>query len=105
MIPAAQQAAAAATEQASAQREGTRQSLSVQLVQAYFGQRLAEQALRVRREVRDGLAHLVRDLSRVQESLGGDTATVQARAAQLVALNERYLHSKLCRTKCCGVSA
>ena len=66
MIPAAQQAAAAATEQASAQREGTRQSLAVQLVQAYFGQRLAEQALQVRREVRDGLERHLQDATALE---------------------------------------
>jgi len=55
LIPAAQQAAAGATAQASAERESQRQSLSVQLAQAYFGQRLAEQAVDVRRDVRDGL--------------------------------------------------
>ncbi|KAG1258468.1 hypothetical protein G6F65_015569 [Rhizopus arrhizus] len=55
VIPAAQRAASAAHEQASAEREAQRQSLTVQLAQAYFGQRLAEQAVEVRRDVRDGL--------------------------------------------------
>lgn len=61
LIPAAQRAAAAATDQAGAEREGQRQSLAVQLVQAYFGQRLAQQALRVRQEVRDGLQRHLQD--------------------------------------------
>ncbi len=54
-IQAAQGAAEAATRQANAEREDQRQSLSLQLVQAYFGQQLAEQALQVREDVRDGL--------------------------------------------------
>ena len=39
VIPAAQRAASAAHEQANAEREAQRQSLTVQLAQAYFGQR------------------------------------------------------------------
>ena len=53
-IPAAQAAAAAALRGADAERAQQSQRLTSQLVQAYFGQSLAEQALTVRREVRDG---------------------------------------------------
>ncbi|WP_066097401.1 TolC family protein [Xanthomonas massiliensis] len=66
VIPAAQRAAGAATAQASAEREGQRQSLAVQLVQAYFGQRLAEQAVSVRREVRDGLQRHLDDAVKLE---------------------------------------
>ena len=52
-IPAAQAAAAAALRGADAERAQQSQKLTSQLVQAYFGQVLAEQALSVRREVRD----------------------------------------------------
>ena len=55
LIPAAQAAARGASAQARAERDAQRQALELQLVQAYFGQRLAEQALAVRREVLDGL--------------------------------------------------
>ncbi len=54
-IPAAQAAAAAALRGADAERAQQSQKLTSQLVQAYFGQGLAEQALSVRREVRDGM--------------------------------------------------
>lgn len=54
-IGAAQQASAAAARQADAERDAASSSLTVQLVQAYFGQQLAERALAVRRDVRDGL--------------------------------------------------
>ena len=54
-IPAAQAAAAAALRGADAERAQQFQTLTSQLVQAYFGQSLAEQALTVRREVRDGM--------------------------------------------------
>ncbi|MCD7098239.1 TolC family protein [Stenotrophomonas sp. MMGLT7] len=66
LIPAAQGAAEAATRQASAERESQRQSLAVQLVQAYFGQQLAEQALQVRREVRDGLQRHLDDAGKLE---------------------------------------
>lgn len=54
-IPAAQAAADAAVRQASAERDLESQSQLLQLVQMYFGQQLARQALDVRRDVRDGL--------------------------------------------------
>ncbi len=64
VIPAAQRAASAAHEQASA--EAQRQSLTVQLAQAYFGQRLAEQAVDVRRDVRDGLNRHLSDAEKLE---------------------------------------
>ncbi|WP_304358864.1 TolC family protein [Collimonas fungivorans] len=58
-IPAAQAAAAGALRQADAERRQQAQILNTQLVQAYFGEQLAQKALAVRRDVRDGLtAHL-----------------------------------------------
>ena len=54
-IPAAQGAAAAAVREADAERAQQSQALVSQLVEVYFGLRLAEQAVAVRREVRDGL--------------------------------------------------
>ncbi|MCD9005009.1 TolC family protein [Luteimonas sp. XNQY3] len=82
-IPAAQHAAAAATGQADAQREGQRQSLAVQLVQAYYGQQLAEQALRVRREVLDGLEHHLRDaLALEREGFATRAQRLQANVAR-----------------------
>jgi len=58
-IPAAQSAAAAAVRQASAEQTMASQSQLLQLVQLYFGQQLAQQAVAVRRDVRDGLQHHV----------------------------------------------
>lgn len=54
-IPAAQGAAAAAVREADAERAQQSQRLVTELVEAYFGLRLAEQAVAVRREIRDGL--------------------------------------------------
>jgi outer membrane protein TolC len=54
-IPAAQHAAEAGVQQALAERDAEAHSLDVQLVEAFFGQQLAERALAVRRDVRDGL--------------------------------------------------
>lgn len=66
LIPAAQRAAGAASEQAGAEREAQRQSLTVQLAQAYFGQRLAGQAVVVRRDVRDGLNRHLSDAEKLE---------------------------------------
>ena len=60
-IPAVQGAASASLRQAEAELRTTSQSLIVQLVQAYFGQQLAERALAVRTDVRDGLQRHVDD--------------------------------------------
>src|SRR5690606_40514708 len=54
-IPAAQAAAAAAVREAEAGRALQSQALTSQLVEAYFGQLLAEQAVAVRRWVRCGM--------------------------------------------------
>jgi outer membrane protein TolC len=54
-ISAAQAAADAAVDAAQAQHNQTSQQESVQLVHAYFGQRLAQQVLLIREQVRDGL--------------------------------------------------
>lgn len=54
-ISAAQDRAAAAVRQASAELDLVTQSTHVQLVRAYFGQQLAERVLAIRRDVRDGL--------------------------------------------------
>ena len=54
-IGAAQQAAGAGVREALAMRDAEAHSLDVQLVEAFFGQQLAERALAVRQDVRDGL--------------------------------------------------
>lgn len=54
-ITAANEAADAAVREAGARLDRTYQDETVQLVEAYFGQQLAQQVLVVRREVRDGL--------------------------------------------------
>ena len=83
VIPAAQRAASAAHEQASAEREAQRQSLTVQLAQAYFGQRLAEQAVDVRRDVRDGLErHLADALKLEREGFATRAQRLQATVAR-----------------------
>lgn len=66
LIPAAQQAAAAAERQAEAERDGQDQSLTTQLVQAYFGQQLAEYALAVRLDVRDGMQRHLDDAGKLE---------------------------------------
>ncbi|KAF1055532.1 MAG: hypothetical protein GAK43_00327 [Stenotrophomonas maltophilia] len=83
LIPAAQQAAAGATAQATAERDAQRQSLAVQLAQAYFGQRLAEQAVQVRRDVRDGLdQHLSDALKLEREGFATRAQRLQANVAR-----------------------
>lgn len=83
LIPAAQQAAAGATEQANAERDAQRQSLSVQLAQAYFGQQLAEQAVNVRRDVRDGMQrHLDDALKLEREGFATRAQRLQANVAR-----------------------
>ncbi len=83
LIPAAQEAAQAATQQAQAEREAQRQSLSLQLVQAYFGQQLAEQAVQVRREVRDGLQRHLEDAQKLErEGFATRAQRLQANVAR-----------------------
>lgn len=66
LIPAAQRAAAAATAEAGASREAEREAQALQLVQVYFGQALAERALLVRRDVRDGLEQHLSDARKLE---------------------------------------
>lgn len=65
-IPAAQSAAAAAVRQSTAERDLESQSQMLQLVQLYFGQQLARQALEVRRDVRDGLQRHVDNTDKLE---------------------------------------
>ncbi len=74
-IPAAQAAAAAAVRQGSAERDLESQSQVLQLVQLYFGQQLARQALEVRRDVRDGLQRHVQQTDKLARA--GFATTVQ----------------------------
>ena len=83
LIPAAQGAAQAASELAQADRELQRQSLSLQLVQAYFGQQLAEQAVQVRRDVRDGLQRHLEDAQKLErEGFATKAQRLQANVAR-----------------------
>ncbi|MFT4178701.1 MAG: TolC family protein [Thermomonas sp.] len=83
LIPAAQQAAQAATAQARAEREAQKQSLQLQLVQAYFGQRLAEQAVWVRRDVLDGLQRHLDDAKKLErEGFATRAQRLQANVAR-----------------------
>jgi outer membrane protein TolC len=82
-IGAAQQAATAATRQADAEREAASSSLTVELVQAYFGQQLAERALAVRRDVRDGLQqHLTHAQALEQQGFATRAQRLQAVVAR-----------------------
>lgn len=82
-IPAAQAAAAAALRGADAERAQQSQRLTSQLVQAYFGQSLAEQALTVRREVRDGMRqHLAHAESLEREGFATRAQVLQATVAR-----------------------
>lgn len=65
-IPAARSAAEAAVRQAEAERDDEAQTQALQLVQAYFGQQLATQALAVRTEVRDGLQRHLSDAEKLE---------------------------------------
>lgn len=67
-IPAMQQAAGAAVRQAEAEQVAEAQTQSMQLIQAYFAQVLAEQALTVRRQVRDGLQRHLADSEKLERA-------------------------------------
>lgn len=67
-IPAAQQAAAAAVRQAEAERAAEAQTQAMQVIQAYFGQLLTEQALKVRQQVRDGLQRHLDDTEKLERA-------------------------------------
>ncbi|NLG60235.1 MAG: TolC family protein [Gammaproteobacteria bacterium] len=82
-IPAAQAAAAAAVREAEAGRALQSQALTSQLVEAYFGQLLAEQAVAVRREVRDGMQrHLAHAESLEREGFATRAQRLQAAVAR-----------------------
>ncbi|WP_211365995.1 TolC family protein [Verticiella sediminum] len=88
-IPAAQRAAAAATDQASAERESERQSLSVQLVQAYFGQQLAEMAAGIRKDTLAGLERHLSDAAKLErEGFATRAQRLQATVARDKAARE-----------------
>lgn len=67
-IPAAQQAAAAALRQAEAERRGESQNQTLLLIQAYFGQQLADRAVAIRRETRDGLQRHLEDAEKLEQA-------------------------------------
>lgn len=93
-IPAAQAAAAAAVRQASAERDLESQSQVLQLVQVYFGQQLARQALEVRRDVRDGLQRHVDHAGKLErEGFATKAQRLQAAVARDQAERE-YLHAQ-----------
>ncbi|KAA3639097.1 MAG: TolC family protein [Proteobacteria bacterium] len=82
-IPAAQSAAAAAVRQATAERDQASQAQVLQLVQLYFGQQLARQALAVRRDVRDGLQRHVDNTDKLeQEGFATKAQRLQAAVAR-----------------------
>lgn len=81
-ITAAQAAADAQVQEAEAQLRSTQQSELVQLAQAYFGQQLAEQALAVRTDVRDGLQQHYDRASRLErEGFATQAQKLQAKVA------------------------
>lgn len=81
-IPAAQGAADAALRQAQAERLAQAQTLTVQLVQAYFGQRLAQQVAEVRREVGEGLRRHLEDAGKLErEGFATRAQWLQAKVA------------------------
>ncbi len=84
-IAAAQKAAGAAVRQAEAEHEGERQSQTLQLVQAYFGQQLAAWALQVRSDVRDGLQRHLEDAEKLER---GGMATKAQRLQATVARDQ-----------------
>ena len=81
-ILAAKQAAKAAQDEAAAELQQTQQSELVQLAQAYFGQQFAEQVLRVRHDVRNGLSeHYQRATRLEQEGFATKAQKLQAQVA------------------------
>jgi outer membrane protein TolC len=82
-IPAAQAAAAAAVRGAEAERAQQAQALVSRLVEVYFGLRLAEQALDVRRDVLDGLErHLAQAIALEREGFATRAQVLQATVAR-----------------------
>ena len=64
----------------------------------------AERALDVQ-PVRAGMLHVVVDLGRPQQRLGGNAAPVEADAAEMLALHDRRLEAELRRPDCGDVAA
>lgn len=81
-IQAAKAVADAQLQEAQAQQKSTWQSETVQLVQAYFGQQFAEQVVRVRADVRDGLKqHYERATKLEKEGFATLAQKLQAKVA------------------------
>lgn len=82
-ISAAKAAADAAIDEADAQLKRTEQNETLQLVQAYFGQQLAEQVLRVREQVRNGLQQHYQNAQKLErEGFATRAQLLQAQVAQ-----------------------
>ncbi|NLC61796.1 MAG: TolC family protein, partial [Gammaproteobacteria bacterium] len=82
-IPAAQGAAAAAVREADAERAQQAQRLVSELVEAYFGLRLAGQVVAVRREIRDGMErHLAHTVLLEREGFATRAQRLQATVAR-----------------------
>ena len=82
-IPAARSAAAASLEEAQAGRDATAQSQTLLLVQSYFAQQLAAQALQVRLDVRNGLEQHLTDADKLErEGLATKAQRLQATVAR-----------------------
>ena len=89
-IPAAQQAAAASVRQAEAEREMVSQSVSVQLVQTYFGLQLAVKTANVRAEALAGLqAHLDHTVALERQGFATKAQRLQATVSRDQAARER----------------
>lgn len=81
-ISAAKAAADAAVDEADALLSRALQSETVQLVEAYFGQQLAQQVVSVRREVRDGLLQHYRHAQKLEgEGFATRAQLLQAQVA------------------------
>ena len=82
-IPAARGAAAAAVREADAERAQQAQRLVSELVEAYFGLRLAGQVVAVRREIRDGMErHLAHTALLEREGFATRAQRLQATVAR-----------------------
>lgn len=89
-IPAAQQASAASLRQAEAERDMVSQTVSVQLVQTYFGLELAVKAANVRAEALAGLqAHLDHTVALERQGFATKAQRLQATVSRDQAARER----------------
>jgi outer membrane protein TolC len=89
-IPAAQQAAAASARQAEAERDMVSQTVSVQLVQTYFGLQLAVKTANVRAEALAGLqAHLDHTVALERQGFATKAQRLQATVSRDQAARER----------------